>query len=419
MSTHWRRAIFYGVGVALIHRVVLTIWLALAWSFIGSYLPDATRSDFHATADAHLPVLTTPFEQNVLGVWRRWDAVHYLDLAYNGYRTDQAGSTVFGALVPLLLRAVSVVTGGSADIASILVQTVAFAAALTLLYRVSDVYYEEDNPPSEDRPSLARAAVLTTALLPLSFYFAAPMSESLYLALSLAVFYLSLRGRWIAAALLGFLAAFTRSQGVILAVVAGFFLLEQRGFRLDRSSTWIPSGLRGLRTVWILLLIPAGFFLFILYREGIGLPSLGDTYATYSYHFFVNPLEGLLINLRWIVAHPVESFTNLDVLVMIASFALLIVSLRFPKHRRLPLVAFTLGHLLVYVSKINWVWGTNDQVLFSQSFARYAVILFPLIILIADGARRLPKLARIGVGVLSGLLLLIASALYTVALVGP
>lgn len=410
MTSEWQRAATFGIVTALIHRLILTIWLALAWSFISSYLPDA-RADFHATDDAQLPALTTPTEENLLGVWRRWDAVHYLDLATNGYRVEQAGSTVFGVLTPVMLRSVSLLTGGSADIASIVAQTIVFAVALTLLYRFCAIYYGDE--------VLGRVSVLTTALLPLSFYYAAPMSESLYLALSLGVFYLSLREKWFAAGMVGLLAALTRSQGAVLAVAAGFVLLETYGIRWRSLMTWIPTGVRALRVGWVLLLIPLGYVIFIVYRASIGLPSLGDTYAQYSYHFFVNPIEGAWINIRWITTHLSEALTSLDIWVMVLSFALFGISLRFPQHRRLPLVAFTLGHLLVYISKINWVWGTTDQVLYSQSFARYAIILFPLIILVADGIRRLPKIARIFTIVISMTLFLGASALYTLALVGP
>ncbi|NUQ03449.1 MAG: hypothetical protein HUU31_06160 [Anaerolineae bacterium] len=109
MSDLWRRAAAYGIAIAFLHRLALTVWMALAWAFLSSYLPEA-RADFHATTDAHLPALASPAEAHLLGVWRRWDAVHYLDLTVNGYRLDQAGSTVFGVLTPLALRAASLVT---------------------------------------------------------------------------------------------------------------------------------------------------------------------------------------------------------------------------------------------------------------------------------------------------------------------
>ncbi|MBK8020435.1 MAG: hypothetical protein IPK19_03155 [Chloroflexi bacterium] len=410
MSRQWQRAALFGILTALAHRLALTVWMAIAWSIMSGYLPDA-RADFHATEDARLPALTSPVEQSLLGVWRRWDAVHYLDLATNGYRLDQAGSTVFGALTPLMLRVVSVVTGGSADLASLVVQTAAFAAALALLYQFCALVFGDED--------LGKAAVLTTALFPLSFYFAAPLSESIYLLLALALMLWSFQGRWLAASIAGFLAALARSQGVVLAIIPGLLILEQHGIDWRRPSTWVPAALRSLRHGWVLAFIPLGALAFVAYRTSLGLPSLGDTYAQYSYHFFVNPLEGLWINLRWIAAHPADLFASLDVFMMVLSFVGLGIALRFPKHRRLALIAFTLGHLLVFVSKINWVWGTTDQVLYSQSFARYTVILFPLLILLADGARRLPKLLRIAAGIVSGLLLLLASALFTVALIGP
>ncbi len=414
MARHWLRAAAHGFTVALVHRLVLTVWLAVAWMIVQTYLPGTAGADFHANADANLPSLDSPAEQNLLAVWRRWDAVHYLNLAYNGYEAVQPGSTVFGVLTPLVLRVAALPFSGLSapiDVGSIVVQTLAFGAALTLLYRFCTVYFDDEH--------LGLASIMAMALMPLSFYFAAPMSESLYLLLALAVAYASLRGRWLAAALFGFLAVLSRSQGVILAGVSGVFLLEQVGWRLTIVSTWRKALLRSVRVGWVLAFIPMGLLVFSAYRDSLGLPSLGDTYYNYSYHFFVNPLEGLWINIQWIAAHAGVALRTVDILVMLLAFVLTGIQIAVPSHRKLPLIAFTVGHLLVYLSKINWEWGSNEVVLFSQSFARYAIVLFPLVILIADGVRRLPMIPRLLIGGACGALLLIASGLYTVALVGP
>lgn len=406
----WRTALTFGVAIALLHRLALTAWLALAWGILGLFLP-SPPADFHATPDARLPALASPLEASLFGPWRRWDAVHYLDLATNGYRLDQAGSTVFGPLVPLALAAVAPLAGGSVDAASVLVQTLAFAAVLTLLIRFCAIYFED--------AALGVAAAIMLALLPLSFYFAAPLSESVYLACALGAMLAAAQRRWLIAALVGLLAALTRAQGAVIAGAIGLMLLDAYGWQWSQPRTWVPAARRALLPGLPLLLIPLGYVVFIAYRAAIGLPSLGNTYATYSYHFFVNPLEGLWINLTWIANNPAAALASLDVWFMVGSFALAALALRFPKHRRLPLIAFTALHLLVYVSKINWVWGTTDQVLYSQSFARYSLVLFPLVILLADGARRLPRLAQVALGTISGALLLLASALFTVALIGP
>ncbi len=62
----------------------------------------------------------------------------------------------------------------------------------------------------------ARLAVLATAFAPMAFFFSAVYSESLYLALSVGVFWCAREGRWALAGVLGGLAAATRSTGLVL-----------------------------------------------------------------------------------------------------------------------------------------------------------------------------------------------------------
>ena len=58
--------------------------------------------------------------------------------------------------------------------------------------------------------------MLLTAFAPMAFYFSAVYSESLYLALSVGLFWCARQGRWAAVGVLGALAGATRSAGVVL-----------------------------------------------------------------------------------------------------------------------------------------------------------------------------------------------------------
>ncbi len=404
------RAVKWGFGVALAHRLFLGLWLALVWSVVGAHLT-GVQVDFH-TAGAQLPKLESPAEELIFGVWRRWDAVHYLDLAANGYRLDNPGPTVFGVLTPFSIRVLDVLPI-PLDLAAMIFETLAFGLALTLLFKLCESYYGDEDG------QLGRWAVIVTALLPLSYFFAAPMSESIYLAMVLGLFYFGTKKRWLLAAICGCLATLARSQGILLLPIAGLLLLEQNGFTLAdlRSRAWLDQTRRAIVQGWTLVLIPLGFVAFVAYRQIIGLPSIGAVYTNISYNYFTNPLDGLITNFRWLIAHPFD-ISSLDLWALVITLILAFVALRFPKHRRLPLIAYTFGFILLFVSRINYFYGTHE-VTFTQSFGRYSLCFFPLIILIADGLRSAAPFIRVvGVALLvAGIV--IFSALYVLALTGP
>lgn len=403
--TGWRAALTWGIGAALLHRVLLSLWLALVWSMVSPALGDA-QVDFH-TASAEIPALTTPAEQTMFGVWRRWDAVHYLDLATNGYRVENAGATVFGLLTPLGFALFDAVLPGSLDLAAMVFETVAFAIALAFLYRLCEVYYGD--------PALGSWAVAVMALQPLSYFFAAPMSESIYLAMVLGAVCFAAKDRWLWAGVLGFLAVLARNQGVLLLPV---LLLVWSERHWHDYPSW-SSRLRGLiAQVWPLALIPAGFVGFEVYRRLVGLPSLSETYSIYSYNYFTNPVDGLITNLRWFLDKPVDAFQSLDLLALLVTLIASVVLVRFKKHRRVPLLFYTWSFVLLFVSRINYFWGTNE-VMFTQSFARYSLALFPLTVLAADMLRHAGFWGRIlmVLTLLAGLALF--SGLYVFALTGP
>jgi hypothetical protein len=405
-GARWRTALTWGFGAALAHRLLLTIWMAAIWTLVSGNLPD-NQIDFHNTAD--LPSLSET-EGRLLGVWRRWDAVHYLDLALNGYRLENIGATVFSPLAPALFRAADLLVPGGVDLAAALVQTIAFGAALTLLHRFISVYYEE--------PALAPWGVGVMALLPISFYFAAPMTESIYLALTLAALYAAVRQRWRLAAVCGLLAALARSQGALLIGAAGLILLEQVwDGRWTRESLW-QAAKTSVQRGWMLAIMPLAVIGFQLYRSSLGLPPLDTVFLEHSYVTLVSPMEGILLCLRYIVTRPDEAVRNLDVWAFGISFLLGVGLLISRRHRRAPLIAYTFSFWAVYTGKMNYYWGT-DEPFFVQSFARYTLALFPIWVLVADGLRHGGFWVRIaGVGALM-LALAFFSALFPLALVGP
>jgi hypothetical protein len=397
--TEWRPAVVWGLKIALAHRLLLLIWMALIWTAVGQ--PLNIPINLHVDPIAQLPSLS-PLEQATLGVWRRWDASHYLNLAQNGYRADDPGPTVFGVLTPIGIKIFDALLPGGVDIGGMVFATVAFWLALVMLYRVCEIYYGDHD--------LGRWAAVMLAILPHSFFFGAPMSEAIYLTLVLGVFYTAARGQWVWAAICGALATLARSQGVLLAGVAFMLLYENS---IQQCQLWRDRIINIIQRGWGFVLIPLALAAFLAFRQNQGLTALDEIYRTRSFIFFVNPLEGLQLNIAWAIAHPADAIFNPDIWALMVSLGLAIWMLITPRHRRLPLLAYSFGFILVFVTKMNWAWGDTSQITYTQSFARYSLALFPLTVLIADKLRGASKRIQIAVIGLSVCGLLFFSALFT------
>ena len=208
--------------------------------------------------------LTAPFGYfgNLLAApFARWDSVWYLAIARGGYG-HEAARTAFFPLYPLVVRGVGLVIGSDL-IAGVLISLAAFAVALVLLYRLVALDLGDE---------IARVTVLLVAFCPMSYFFSAVYTESLFLALSLACIWKARMGRWAAAGVFGALAAADRSSGVALVVPVALLFLY--GPRLDREPLGLRPAAGRLRALvpryratpalaWALL-IPAGLGAYVL-----------------------------------------------------------------------------------------------------------------------------------------------------------
>ncbi len=151
--------------------------------------------------------MITPGWHNAFAALERQDALWFFRIADSGYHAGDEGAAFF-PLYPLLVRAVSLLTGGSMLAAGILVSNISFLGALLVLHSLTALEFSEGH---------ARTTVLLVAIFPTSFFFLAPYSESTFLLLSVTAFWCARRDRWALAALAAALAAMTRSIGIVLA----------------------------------------------------------------------------------------------------------------------------------------------------------------------------------------------------------
>jgi Mannosyltransferase (PIG-V) len=170
----------------------------------------------------------------------RFDSGYYLAVAQHGYGTLASGQLAFFPLYPLLIRAMAVFTR-SYVVAGVAVSGVAFVIALVLLRRLTEL---------ELGARAADATVLLIAFAPLSVFFTAIYTESLFLALSVATVLAARRDRWALACALGSLATLTRPTGILLAVAIVVMRLRTHG-SVDRRLAWVlalPATLLGYMT---------------------------------------------------------------------------------------------------------------------------------------------------------------------------
>ena len=175
------------------------------------------------------------------------DATRYVDIAQHGYTVvgENAINLVFYPLYPLLMRELGWLTG-DLPLAGLIVSHISYLLASAVLYEL--LLLDGDRRAASMGP-------LLMALYPFSMFALGVFTEGVFLLLSLGCLY-ALRRRWNAAAgALGFLAALTRTQGMLLFFPAVYEWVKDR---------WGPEKKPFRRSDACLLLIPLGFFVYLL-----------------------------------------------------------------------------------------------------------------------------------------------------------
>ena len=240
-------------------RIVLFMLITRLFLFAAAYA-------FHAA--------NGPYEGGIwdtLGAcWLKGDAPHYLGIAENWYVTegDPRFHIVFFPLYPLCIRALNFITGSSL-VSALLISTLTATIAAILIYELVSL----DHPRET-----ALRAVKFLFLTPAAFFFAAPMTESLFLLCSLACAYLVRKKHYLWGCLFGALASFTRSVGVLLLAFVFiewlYELLSARrmGTLAAEKKTFIRQGL-------CMLLVPLGLAAYVYINYAV----TGDPFKFMQY----------------------------------------------------------------------------------------------------------------------------------------
>jgi hypothetical protein len=325
----------------------------------------------------------------MLSIWQRWDALWYEHIARQGYGVSE-GSAAFFPLYPALARAVSFVLGGNVILAELLLSSVAFVAALWLLERLVEVdMATAEQPPGQSpetsvrRFPVPKLAVLTLVFFPTGFFLLAPYTESVFLALTLATFWLARTGKPWLAGTAGFLASLTRPHGIFLTAALAVDYARRRGL-----VSWIRG--RGGRPPDVGLLasaLPAvgTITVLVFQRTSLG-RTTQDVLGFWGYQVLPpwDVLSASWVYITSAATPPGLGYIEALNLVCLLAFA----ALGLVAARKLdPAYAFfTLPSLALLFPR---------QMFFSplMSSARYVLVLFPCFIVLALWLSRRPLLA--------------------------
>ncbi|HET7433600.1 MAG TPA: hypothetical protein VFN10_02685 [Thermoanaerobaculia bacterium] len=201
---------------------------------------------------------------NWLEIWHRWDSLHYVSIAQDGYQATgpAAASLVFFPLFPWTMRIVAFFVRNPI-VAGFVVSTVASLIAAMLLYRLAAL----DEPATR-----AREIVFFLAIFPTSYFLHIGYTESLFLALVLGSFYAARQEKWAIAGITGALAGLTRVNGSLLlpALAVEAFMTWRRTKKFDIRWLWIPFIAAGFGVYLLVNKQVAGsFFAFRVYQRDV------------------------------------------------------------------------------------------------------------------------------------------------------
>jgi hypothetical protein len=294
------------------------------------------------------------------GMFNRWDAPHYLDIAQNWYVNtgDPANFIVFFPLYPILIRLITF-NFDYINISALIVANVCSLIAFFYLYKLAKLEFDS---------KVAVKAVLFMSLFPTAYFLSAPYTEGLFFALVIASIYYARVGKWEISGLLSMFAALSRLAGLLLLPVLLVEYLHQK--------KWKPARIDP-KIVWACLAL-VGFLIYL----GINLQVTGDAFKfmeiekTHWANTF-DPISGLKAAIDWATtrAYP-DNLTIGAAPIAFGVFGLIMFALAVWKRFR--------PSYLVYMFL---TWGLAVSTSWWISVPRYIMAMFPMFILLASLTR--------------------------------
>lgn len=288
--------------------------------------------------------------QLLLAVWGRWDAVHYLNIATHGY---QGTEMAFFPLYPMMIRALGVLVGNHL-VAGLLISNACFFFGLLFLYKLLEREF--------DRP-VARRAIFYVSIFPSAVFFSAVYTESLFFMLTVATFFYLRRRRWLMAGTIGFFAAMTRVEGILLLVP----------FALEWYSVYRTRLVENIRSLLPAALIGCGLALYMAYLWVVTGDPLFFSHVQAHWNRHLAPPWVSVTNSILAIAHAHSGAAVANQALELSFTALMLAVLIFGWKRLRPsYIAYLALSVLVPMCTSSLM-----------SMPRFALVLFPLFAILA------------------------------------
>ena len=337
--------------------------------------------------------------ETLRALWVRTDAPHYLGLAQNGYVTegDPRFHIVFFPLYPLLVRGMWYIVRDWFAAAMVLNNILSVAGAIAF-YELAALDFSRKD---------AFRALRYLLIFPAAFFFGAPMTESLFVLLSVMALYFARKRQFLPACVMGGLAALSRLPGVLLAApIAMECLADIRTGYLEQPD-WRKVWQKVIRYGLCLLIVPLGVGIYFYINYAV----TGDafTFLRYQREHWYQSLTWFFSPASYIPQYLANALAQGDLrtalglyLPNLAAMFLSLLVMFFGVKRLRP--SYTVYFLLCFVTLIGGTWLISAP--------RYLASAFPLALSMVFGTRN--KTVDVLLSVFYGVLLVVFMGMFVV-----
>lgn len=314
----------------------------------------------------------------------KFDSVHYLNIAANGYGSTKSALPAFFPLFPALAR-LGTKLGFHAVTFGFLVNFVAGYIAVVALYGIASIVFKTKNCKD-----IKFDVILFFLFFPTAYFLTAFYTEAIFCALVFSAFYFALKRTWWASAVLLVFSTSLRFPALIFAAVIFIEYLHSKQFKLKKIDSNI---------LWFLI-VPAGLISYMLYLGYKFQDPLMFLHA-YQYgwlynHFSLNIFKTLAKHAMWIIQYflgykPINPYGGLLMLLMFfGSWAVLLLSTIYMimKKYRISFIILSLLMLLMFLFNSNFV-----------SVNRYLLPIFPIYLVFADIFQNSPRIKQFTISI--------------------